>query len=90
MITFMNMRTIRELRSQFSNPSRAFFDSLRSTIKSGIMIGKLKMAIRVKLLLVFEAIADTIVSKEENPKLPSISVNMKSGVSWIRLPTKRQ
>lgn len=52
----------------------AFLESLISTINNGIIMGKLNIAINVKLLLVLDAIAETIVSNEENPKLPSKSV----------------
>ena len=59
----------------------AFFDSLINTIRRGMIIGKLKMAIKVKLLPAFEAMAETIVNKEENPKLPIKRVIKKSGKS---------
>ena len=52
-------------------------------------MGRLKIAINVKLLLDFEAIAETIVNNEEKPKLPSKRVTKKSGKSCIKLPTKR-
>jgi hypothetical protein len=52
----------------------AFFESFIKTISKGIMIGKLNIAIRVKLLLVLEAIADTMVNKDEKPKLPNNNV----------------
>ncbi len=45
------------------------------------MIGKLRIAINVKLLLVLEAMAETIVNKEEKPKLPSMSINKNNGMS---------
>ena len=59
----------------------AFFDSLMSTINRGIMIGKLKMAINVKLLFAFEAMAETIVNNEEKPKLPNNNVIVNKGTS---------
>ena len=52
-------------------------------------MGKLKMAINVKLLPVLDAIAETIVNKEEKPKLPSASVNKKRAESWMMLPTNK-
>ena len=80
-MTFKNTSTIKKFISQCSNPSMAFFDSLMSTISKGIRIGKLKIAINVKLLLAFDAIAETIVNKEENPKLPNSKVSMNKGIS---------
>ena len=67
----MNTSTIRKFMSQCSKPSMAFFESLINTINNGIMIGKLRIAINVKLLFDLEAIAETIVNNEEKPKLPS-------------------
>ena len=58
-------------------------------MSKGIMMGKLKMAINVKLLPVLDAIAETIVNKEEKPKLPSASVNKKRAESWMMLPTNK-
>ena len=45
----------------------------------GITTGKLSIAIRAKLLLVREAIAEIIVSEDAKPKLPSNKVLMNKG-----------
>ena len=74
MMMFKNTNIIKELVSHNSNPSMAFLDSFINTINKGIIIGKLNMAISVKLLFVFDAIADTIVNNDEKPKLPNIKV----------------
>jgi hypothetical protein len=65
----------------------AFLESLINTINNGINIGKLMMAIRVKLLLLLEAMAETIVNKEAKPKLPKVKTIKKRGKSWMILPT---
>lgn len=53
----------------------AFFESLINTINKGNMMGRLRIAMSVKLLLVLEAIAETIVNSDEKPKLPKKSVS---------------
>ena len=78
-MTFKNIRMSNELVSHRSNPSMAFLESFINTISKGIIIGKLKMAIKVKLLFVFEAIADTIVKSDEKPKLPNNKVTKNNG-----------
>jgi len=50
-------------------------------INRGIMIGKLNIAISVKLFPALEAIAETIVNSDENPKLPRSNVIRKRGRS---------
>ena len=45
------------------------------------MIGKLKIAINVKLFPALEAIAETIVNNEEKPKLPMNKVIKNKGKS---------
>ena len=52
-------------------PSIAFFETFISVIKNGINSGKLKIAIKVKLLPAFDAMADTIVNADDNPPLPT-------------------
>ena len=70
-----------EFQSHSSSPSMAFLDSLINTINSGIMIGKLNIAISVKLLLVFAAMAETIVNSDEKPMVPSNKVVKNKAVS---------
>ena len=45
------------------------------------MIGKLKIAISVKLFPALEAMAETIVNKDEKPKLPINKVIKNKGKS---------
>ncbi len=66
----------------------AFFDSLMSTINKGTRIGKLRIAINVKLLFALDAMAETIVSKEANPKLPNKSVSKNKDISCTIFPIK--
>ncbi len=75
-ITFKNNKISNEFMSHKSSPSIAFFESFINTISKGIIIGKLNMAIKVKLLFVLDAIADTIVNNEEKPKLPNNKVTV--------------
>jgi hypothetical protein len=44
-------------------------------------MGKLKIAIRLKLLLVLEAMADTMLKTLEKPMLPNVSINRKNDTS---------
>ena len=64
---------------ELSIPSTANFETLMSVIKKGISIGKLKIAIILKLPLVLAAIAETMVKILENPTLPSSNVSKKIG-----------
>jgi hypothetical protein len=65
----------------------AFFESLIKTINKVMKIGKLMMAIKVKLLLLLEAMAETIVSNDAKPKLPKVKTIKKRGKSCMILPT---
>jgi len=55
----------------------AFLETLIRVINNGSTSGKLKTAIRVKLLSVREAMAETIVKMEAKPKLPKINAVKK-------------
>lgn len=54
-----------------SKPSIAFLENFIKSIKRGTMMGKLKMAIKVELLLTLEAMAETIVRMVEKLKPPN-------------------
>ena len=64
---------------ELSIPSTASFETFIRVIKKGISIGKLKIAIMLKLPLVLAAIAETMVRMLENPTLPRNSVSRKIG-----------
>ena len=58
-----------------SIPSIAFFENLINNINKGTITGKLKIAIKVLLLLAFEAIADTMVNIDAKLKPPIATAN---------------
>lgn len=58
-----------------SSPSMAFLETLIAIRRIGIMTGKLNIAIKVALLLAFEAIPDTMVRQAENPMAPNTKFN---------------
>lgn len=62
------------------------FTSVRSR---GSRMGKLRIAIMVKLLFVFEAMADTIVSVHANPMLPKTIPSMNNRVFSTMLPISK-
>lgn len=53
------------------NPSMALLEIFKSKSNIGIIMGKLSIAIRVLLLLAFDAMLETMVSVEENPIAPN-------------------
>jgi hypothetical protein len=70
-ITLIASNTIISLLLEaLSRPSIALRDSLINTISSGIMAGKLKMAIRVLLLPALELIPEIMVKTVAKLMLP--------------------
>jgi hypothetical protein len=64
---------------ELSIPSTASLETFINVIKKGISIGKLKIAIILKLPLVLAAIADIIVKIDEKPILPKNRDNKNIG-----------
>ena len=54
----------------------------------GNIIGKAKMAVKVELLFVFEAMAETKVSTPEKPRLPNTITSIKAKLSSKGFPNK--
>jgi hypothetical protein len=69
-----------------SSPSRAFFDILISRSKRGMMIGKLRIAIRVAFPPALDAIPETIVKVHEKPRDPSMTLRMNNNWSCTGFP----
>ena len=61
-------------------------DTFIKVVNNGNTMGKLRMAIKEKLLLAREAIAAIIVSMDASPKLPMSNETRKSGRFMTRLP----
>ena len=57
----------------------------------GSTIGKLKMAIKEKLWLAREAMAATMVSTDDNPRLPSSRVSKNRGTftTWLPMSSRK-
>jgi hypothetical protein len=73
-ITLIASNTIISLLLEaLSRPSIALRDSLINTINSGIMAGKLKMAIRVLLLPALELIPEIMVKTVAKLMLPKMT-----------------
>lgn len=73
-ITLIASNTIISLLLEaLSSPSIALRDSLINTINSGIMAGKLKMAIRVLLLPALELIPEIMVKTVAKLMLPKMT-----------------
>lgn len=51
-------------------PAKAIFETLITVISMGKIMGKLRIAINPKLLLERDEMAETMVSREANPKAP--------------------
>ncbi len=60
-------------------PSMAWLEILTSIINTGIIIGTLKIAIKLELLRAFEAMAEIRLKEKENDKLPNKIFRKKSG-----------
>ena len=73
-----------------SRPSTAFFETFISDNNNGISMGKLRIAIKLKLLLVLEAIADTMLKTLAKPMLPKTKVSIKKGISSTRFLIKSE
>jgi len=69
-----------------SSPSIAFFEALIIVISIGIITGKLSIAIKEKLLFVFEAIAAVKVRVQAIEILPKKRIKIKSPISCMMLP----
>jgi hypothetical protein len=64
----------------------AILETFIRVVSNGSMIGKLKIAIREKLLLALEAMAAIIVRIEASPKLPSIRAVRNNGILTTAFP----
>jgi len=73
-----------------SNPSSTFLVTLIAIRSRAIIIGKLKTAMRMLLLLAFDAIPEMRLSAAENPNDDSTSVRIKSAGSFTGLLIKSE
>ena len=58
-------------------------------IRIGIMMGKARIAMMVKLLFALDAMAEIMVSSEEIPMEPSTMIKTKSGKFFTMLPINK-
>ena len=65
-------------------------DTFIRVARNGSTIGKLRIAMREKLLLARDAIADTIVSVDASPRLPRIRAIRKRGTLTTRFPISKR
>ena len=68
----------------------AIFEIFIRVRRRGRMTGKLRIAIREKLLLARDAIAATMVRMEDKPKLPRINVSRNSSIltTWFPISNR--
>ena len=66
-----------------------FFVSLIAINKMEITTGKLRTAIRILLLLAFDAIPESKVRDEAKPREVNVRVAAKRNLSWMGLLRKR-
>ena len=88
-VTLMVSRMVMKL--QFPDQSAetsAIRETFISVVSNGRTMGKLKIAIREKLLLALEAMAAIMVSIEAKPKLPSIKEVRNKGILTTAFPIR--
>ena len=88
-VTLMVSRMMMKLPfPDHSLETSAIRETFISVVNNGRTIGKLKIAIREKLLLALEAMAAIMVRIEDSPKLPRIRAVRNNGILTTAFPIK--